>query len=407
LQGAGDMGCATATLPGYDHTDDAAARQRIEQIWNVKLPTTKGLDNHEMTEAILDGRLRAMYIMGEEMSLVDSNANHVQEAFEKLEFFVVQDIFFSHTCGYADVVLPAAPSLEKEGTFTSTERRIQRLYQVFEPLEGCKPDWRIVQDVANRMGAHWDYKHPSDVMDEIAKAAPIMAGVSYSRLEGYASLQWPVDADGSDQPLLYTKQFNFPDGKAKLHPLKITDPSEQPDAEFDLHLNNGRLLEHFHEGNLTNRVAGIHERTPDNWVEVSPELAAERGIQSGSHVELKSRHGEVRLRAVVTDRVQGKQLYMSMNSTKSAVNRLTSSNADSVTHTPAYKEVAVSLRVLPLKGMSPLRKGNWRLGHPTPQRGVEVERKWKRPDYHLPGTRLVQLGVPVPRSDSNGSSNPV
>ena len=137
----------------------------------------------------------------------------------------MQDIFFSATCRFADVVLPASPSLEKEGTFTSTERRIQRLYQVMEPLAGSRPDWMIVQDVANRLGAGWNYRHPSEVMDEIAALTPIMAGVSYRRLEGYKSLQWPVAADGSDQPLLYTKTFHFPDGKARLFPLTWREAS--------------------------------------------------------------------------------------------------------------------------------------------------------------------------------------
>ena len=393
VQGAGDQGAAPATLPGYQSVDDPQVRQRFEAAWGVKLPVTKGFDNHQMVDAIQEGKLKAMYLFGEEMSLVDSNANYVQDAFSKLEFFVVQDIFFSETCKFADVVLPAAPSLEKEGTFTSSERRIQRLYQVFEPLDGCRPDWKIVQDVANHLGAKWNYKHPSEIMAEMASLSPLYAGVSYERLEGYKSLQWPVATDGTDQPLLYTKQFNFPDGKARLFPLSWTQPTEQPDAEFDLHLNNGRLLEHFHEGNLTNRVAGIHEKTPDTWVEVSPDLASERGIQSGTRVQLRSRYGQVRVRALVTDRVHGKQLYMPMNSTESPVNRLTSSRSDPVTHTPAYKEAAVSLQVLPGVDESPLPRINPRFGHPTPQKGVGVERKWKRSDYSMPGSPLVQLRI--------------
>jgi formate dehydrogenase major subunit len=216
VQGAGDQGAAPATLPGYQSVNDPEVRQKFETAWGVKLPTDKGLDNHEMVDAIQQGKLKAMYLFGEEMSLVDSNANYVQDAFGKLEFFVVQDIFFSHTCEFADVVLPAAPSLEKDGTFTSSERRIQRLYQVFEPLDGSRPDWKIVQDVANRLGANWNYKHPSEIMAEMASLTPLYAGVSYERLEGYKSLQWPVASDGSDQPLLYTTRFNFPDGKARL-----------------------------------------------------------------------------------------------------------------------------------------------------------------------------------------------
>jgi formate dehydrogenase major subunit len=391
VQGASDHGAMPNFLTGYQSVDDPEVRSRFEAGWNVQLPSTKGLDNHQMIEAIHEGKLKAMYLFGEEISLVDSNANFVGDGLSKLEFFVVQDIFFSATCRLADVVLPASPSLEKDGTFTSTERRIQRLYQVFEPLEGSRPDWQIIQNVANRLGANWNYQHPSEIYREVASLTPLFAGVSYERLEGFKSLQWPVAADGTDQPLLYTKQFAFPDGKAMLFPLSLTEPTEQPNAEFDLHLNNGRLLEHFHEGNMTYRVDGIRKKTPDTFVEVSPQLAEERGIRSGTWVQLASRYGQVRVRALVTDRVQGKELYMPMNSTESPVNRLTSSHTDVVTHTPAYKEASVRLRVLPEVGESPLPRINHRFGHPTPQNGVEVERKWKRPDYRVPGDGLVRI----------------
>ncbi|MBC7772356.1 MAG: formate dehydrogenase subunit alpha, partial [Pyrinomonadaceae bacterium] len=393
VQGASDHGSMPNNLPGYQSVNDPEVRQRFEASWGVGLPTTRGLDNHEMVDAIHAGQLRSMYIIGEEMSIVDSNANYVQDAFSRLEFLVVQDIFFSKTCQFADVVLPAAPSLEKEGTFTSTERRIQRLYQVLEPLAGCRPDWQIIQDVARQLGAPWNYKHPSEIMDEVASLTPLFAGVRYDRLEGYRALQWPVAADGTDEPLLYKTRFAFPDGKARLFPISWSEPTEQPDAEFDLHLNNGRLLEHFHEGNLTYRVAGIRQQIPDTWVEVSPELAAQRGIQSGTRVQLRSRYGQVGVRALVTDRVQGKQLYMPMNSSTSPVNVLTSSHTDAATHTPAYKEAAVSLRVLPDVQESPLPRTNHRFGRPTPQMGVEVERKWQRADYSLPGAQLVQIRI--------------
>ena len=220
---------------------------------------------------------------------------------------------------------------------------------------------------------------------------PLFAGVTYERLNGFGSLQWPVAPDGTEEPLLYTKRFAFPDGKARLFPVALTEPTDQPNAEFDLHLNNGRLLEHFHEGNMTYRTEGIRQMTPDTFVEVSPELAKQRGIQSGTWVQLTSRYGQLHVRALVTDRVQGKELYMPMNSAESPVNRLTSKHTDLVTHTPAYKETSVHLRVLPEAGESPLPRINHRFGHPTPQQGVEVERKWKRPDYSIPGNGLVQI----------------
>jgi len=396
VQGASDHGAMPNNFPGYQSVADAEIRAKFEKAWGVTLPPKPGLDNHQMIDAIHAGKLRSLYVFGEEMSLVDSNANYVAAALAKLDFFVMQEIFFSETCRFADVVLPACPSLEKEGTFTSTERRIQRLYQVFEPLGESRPDWRILQDVANRLGARWNYGSPAEIYREIAALTPLVAGVTYERLEGYNTLQWPVASDGSDQPLLYTQEFKMPDGKAKFFPLEWTEPSDQPNAEFDLHLNNGRLLEHFHEGNLTYRTAGIREETPCTFVEVSPELAGERGVRTGSWVDLASRYGEVRVQVLVSERVTGRELYMPMNSTTEPVNRLTSSYTDKATHTPAYKDTSVRMRVLEENGASPLPASNPRFGKPTPQQGVEVERKWKRADYHLPGNGLVQIQTAQP-----------
>jgi formate dehydrogenase major subunit len=384
VQGAGDHGAHPENLTGYQKVHDPEVRARFEAAWKVSLPSTKGLDNFEMIEAIHAGKLQAMYLFGEEIALVDGNSNNVESALSKLEFFVVQEVFFSKTCQFANVIFPASPSLEKEGTFTNTERRIQRLYQVFEPLEGSRPDWRIIQGLANHLGAKWNYQHPSEVYQEIASLTPLFAGVTYERLEGYKSLQWPVAVDGNDEPLLYVKRFPFPDGKARLHPVSMSIPAESADEEFDLHFNNGCMLEHFHEGNMTWRAPGIREKVPHAFLEVSPELAAERGIQSGTWVQLISRYGKLRIRALVTDRVRGKELYMPMNSFEGPVNLLTSSHTDAVTHTPAYKESSVRMVVLPEIGESPLPKMNSRFGHPTPQNGVEVERKWKRADYEMP-----------------------
>jgi formate dehydrogenase major subunit len=392
VQGASDFGAMPAYFPGYDKVDDEEARDRYERGWNCKLPTSKGLDNHEMVQSVLDGKVKAMYVDGEDMFSADSNAHEVGEALSKLEFFVVQDIFFTETCRFADVILPASPSLEKDGTFVNTERRIQRLYQALAPLGESRPDWVIIQDLARRLGADWKYGHPADIMHEAASLSPMFAGVTYDRLAGYKTLQWPVAVDGTDQPLLYTEKFHTEDGKAKLHPLRWVEPCETVDQQFDLHLNNGRLLEHFHEGNMTYRVPGIREENPERWVEISPELAQERGLHSGHWVEIKSRHGEVRSKVLVTERVDGKQLYLPLNSQEGPVNMLTSSNTDRDTHTPAYKETAVQMNTLPYQGPSPLMTSNFRHHpSPTPQRGVEVERKWKQPGYRMPGNHLLQI----------------
>jgi formate dehydrogenase major subunit len=219
--------------------------------------------------------------------------------------------------------------------------------------------------------------------------------VNYERLEGYKTLQWPVALDGSDQPVLYLNGFPFPDGKARLYPVSFHEPVEKPDQEFDLFLNNGNQLEHFHQGNLTYRVNGIREETPERYLEVSEELAKERDIQSGRWLRVTSRHGSLRIKALVTDRVHGKQVYLPLLSREEPINVLTGSHVDPATATPGYKETAVKIELLPVQGTNPLQPLNFRhSGEPTPQMGVEVERKWKRADYHFPGKpELVQIQV--------------
>ncbi|UBV41430.1 formate dehydrogenase subunit alpha [Deinococcus taeanensis] len=408
VQGASDMGAMPDQVSGYQKVTDPLTVQRHQREWGVTLRPERGLDNTQMVDAAIDGQLRALWLTGEEMSLTDSNANHLEQGYEALEFFVVQDLYFTNTARYADVVLPATPSLEKEGTFTSTERRIQRLYQVMAPLKGSRPDWQIYTAVANRMGASWTYTHPAEIMAEIARLTPFYAGVTYDRLAGYRSLCWPVAEDGTDTPLLYRDRFHFPDGRARLHPAAYQPRRNAPDAEYDLHLNSGRMLEHFHEGNMTFRVHGIAGKAPDAFVEVSPELAAERGVQSGQWVRLVSPNGAVRLRAHVTGRVHGHELYVPMNARHAtdAVNRLTGSGGDTITNTPAYKDTSVRMEVLHDVGENPLPPTNHRYGHPTPQGGVEVERKWARPDYVFPGGPLPMHGDSLnARSDALGTDD--
>jgi formate dehydrogenase major subunit len=395
VQGAGDIGASPDSLPGYQSVADAMVRKQFEDKWHIGIPAQPGMNNHQMVEAIYDGRLRAMYLAGEDMISADSNSNYLAGALEKLDFLVVQDVFFSETCRYADVVLPAAPALEKEGTFTSTERRVQRTYQSLPELGDSRADWKITQDLANHMGAGWTYKHPSDIMDELASLSPIYAGVNYERLEGYKTLQWPVAVDGSDQPVLYLNGFPFPDGKARLYPVSFHEPVEKPDQDFDLFLNNGNQLEHFHQGNLTYRVNGIRQETPERYLEVSEELAKERDIQSGRWLRVTSRHGSLKIKALVTDRVHGKQVYLPLLSREEPINVLTGSHVDPATATPGYKETAVKIELLPVQGSNPLKPLNFRYsGKPTPQMGVEVERKWKRADYRFPGKPdLVKIQI--------------
>lgn len=392
VQGASDFGSMPDRFPGYQKVTDDEVRTKFEKSWGVKIPAKPGLNNHEMVSGIHAGNVKLMYLKGEDMGLVDSNLNYVHSAFEKLDFFVVQDIFLSKTAQFADVVLPASPSLEKEGTFTNTERRVQRLYQALEPLGDSKPDWQIIMEVANRLGAGWTYSHPSEIMAEAASLTPLYAGVTYERLEGYNSLQWPVAADGTDTPVLFLDKFPFPDGKARLFPVEWTKPLEY-DEQYDLHVNNGRLLEHFHEGNMTYKSKGISSKTPSVFLEVSPELAAERGLEDGTVVRLTSPYGSVKVPCLVTDRVKGKEVYLPMNDRDGgSINYLTSSHADKDTDTPAYKEISARMEILSARGNNPLPGINHRNGNPQPQIGVQVEKKWARPDYIFPGD-LVKRGA--------------
>lgn len=215
VQGACDMGTLPNLLPGYQKVTDDEARAKFEKAYGVKIQPKPGRNNPQMLDAIMEGKMKAMYLVGEDMALVDADANHVDKVLSSLDFFVVQDVFLSRTAQYADVVLPAAPSLEKEGTFTNTERRVQRLYQALPTLGESKADWEILQLVANRLGADWNYSHPSEIFDEMASLSPIFSQANYDVLEGWGSFNWGSH-DGKDTPLLYEDGFNFPDKKARL-----------------------------------------------------------------------------------------------------------------------------------------------------------------------------------------------
>ncbi|MCP1122307.1 formate dehydrogenase subunit alpha [Bacillus sp. 3103sda1] len=381
VQGACDMATLPNWLPGYQAISDDALRAKFERAYGVSIPKEPGLNNIAMLIAAEAGELRGMYVMGEEMALVDSNANHVQHILENLDFLIVQDMFLTKTARFADVILPAAPSLEKEGTFTNTERRIQRLYEVMPPLGDSKPDWWILQKVARTLGANWNYEHPSEIMDEIASLAPLYSQATYDRLEGWNSLCWGSH-DGSDTPLLYVDGFNFPDKKARLSLNEWIPPVEAPE-EYDLLLNNGRMLEHFHEGNMTKKSAGILSKMSEVFVEISPELAMERNVKDGSLVELASPFGKIKVPALITDRVTGNELYLPMHATvnEEAINILTGTATDLYTCTPAYKQTRVKMRVLRETGNRPLPASNPRNKKRHPQNGVEIEKKWQRKQY--------------------------
>lgn len=388
VQGASDFGCLKNFYPGYESVSDPQIREKWAKAWGVpaeRLSLKVGQDNFMMVELARKEVIRAMYVIGEETAFSDADAENVHQGFTNLDFLVVQDLFLSRTAQFADVVLPGCPSVEKEGSFVNTERRIQRFYPVMEPLGDSRPDWWILTQLAARMGHDWGYQHPQEIMAEVAGIAESFAGVSYSRLEGWKSQIWPVNADGSSTPLLYTERFKSPDGRATLYPLSWQPPAEEADAEYDLLLNNGRMLEHFQSTNQSGQGGRTTSLSPDWFVEISPQLANARSLQEGDWVKLISRRGEVEVPVVVTDRVQGKVLFISIHQGKDGINQLTGEHHDPSVNTPAYKELAVRLETLDRPPLpDPLPKHNFRHGKRTPIDKVPVEEKWRREDYREP-----------------------
>ncbi len=382
VQGTSDFGAMSAFLPGYQSVKDPAVRKKFEDAWKVKLNPGPGFDNNTCLEAIEDGKVRAMYVIGEELVETGSDSAYIRERLSGLDFLVVQDLFLSETAKYADVVLPACSSLEKEGTFVNTERRIQRIFRAMPPLGNSRSDFEILKSIANKLGAGWTYRDPGDVMEEVASLTPIFSGVKYERLEGFNSLQWPVFEDGKDSPLLYEKDFAFDDGKARMFPLSYTPPLKVTKT-FDLNLNNGRVLEHFHEGNETYKSAGIREKVPGPFLEISAELAEKRGVVNGDILKVTSKWGSITVPALITERVSGNELYLPMNGQKEfGINNITSRVMDPVSHTPAYKELPVKIeKIASGGGVSPLPETNPRFHSAVPQKGILIEKKWSRKDY--------------------------
>jgi formate dehydrogenase major subunit len=384
VQGVSDFGALPTFLGGYSAWNDPAAVARHEKAWDVKLPTRKGLTSTEMVDAALSGQLRAMLIFGEDKLLADAHESKVAAALRKLDLLVVCELFPTATSQLAHVVLPAAATLEREGTFVNTERRIQRFHRALAPPGACRPEFEIVQQLANALGANWHYASPADVMREAASVVPRFAGVRYDRLEGFASQRWPVAENGEESPFLYADRFAFPDGKAHFHP-PVWIPPLASDAEFDLYLNNGRMLEQFHWGNVTSRDAGLLAKVPDIYLEVSPELARERELADGDLVRVRSANGAVRLKVLVTDRVQGRVMWVGIHARgEGAINQLTVDARDPTTQTGAYKELPVALEKIPRPaggGTSPLPIGSPRRYRGVPQLGVQVVEKWRRSDY--------------------------
>ena len=342
VQGACDMGALPNVYTGYQRVDNPDTQQKFKIAWRSELSSTPGLTLTEMLDAAFDGNIKAIYLMGENPILSDADANHTEKALRNLEFLVVQDIFLTETARMADVVLPAVSFAEKDGTFTNTERRIQRVRKAIEPIGNSKPDWWIICQLAKRMGAqNFDFEHPSEVMGEITMLTPSYGGITYERLEE-CGLQWPCPTkDHPGTPILHVGRFVC--GLGKFTPLQYRPPAELPDKEYPLMLTTGRSLYHYHTGTMTRKVAGLNIIEPEGVIAINPVDASSLKVKDGDKVKVISRRGEIVAKAKVTEQSPPKVVYMDFHFAESAANILTNSALDLVAKIPEFKVCAVKI----------------------------------------------------------------
>jgi formate dehydrogenase alpha subunit len=342
VQGACDMGALPNVYPGYQAVADADIRKKFEAAWGDSLSSTPGLTITEIIDAAYNKKIKGIYLMGENPLLSEPDITHAREALEKLDFLVVQDIFLSETARLADVVLPGVSFAEKDGTFTNTERRVQRVRKAIEPIGDSKPDWWITGEIARRMGGKgFDFDRPSQIMDEIASLTPSYGGISYRRLEK-GGLSWPCPTkDHPGTPILHTKQFTR--GKGRFIPLEYKPPKELPDKKYPLVLTTGRSLYQYHTGTLTRRVEGLNVLRREGEVEINPADASKLGIADGEKVKVVSRRGEVVAKAKVTEVSSPGVVFMTFHFAESPANMLTNPVIDPVAKIPEYKVCAVRI----------------------------------------------------------------
>jgi len=356
VQGASDMACAPVFLPGYQRVDNDEARQRFEELWGGPLPAKPGLAATEMTQAMIDGTIDAMWIMGENPVMSDPNLSHARKAFGSVKFLVVQDIFLSETAELADVVLPAAAYAEKEGTFTNTERRVQRVRQALLPPKGACDDLSIIQAISDRMDPDREITpagdfHPGsdrmpvakaeEVFNEIANAWPAIAGITYKRLEGNG-IQWPCPAeDHPGTPVLF--ENGFPRGLASFTPVFWRPPVEMPDDDYPFILTTGRVLYQYHTGTMTRRSQVLENADRGPIVEMNLEDAARLQIKDGEQVHVTSRRGSITLPVLATDRISSGVTFIPFHYKEAAANLLTNDALDPDCKIPEAKVCAVKV----------------------------------------------------------------
>jgi len=343
VQGACDLGALPNVYTGYQSVSNEVLREKFEVAWGCKLNPEPGKTLTEIVPAAHEGQIKAIYLMGENPYLSDPDATHAREAFQRLDFFVVQDIFLSETAGMADVVLPATTFAEKDGTFTNTERRVQRVRKAIEPVGNSRPDWWITCQIAQHMGATgFDFNHPSQIMDEIADVTPSYGGINYGRLET-GSLQWPCPTeDHPGTPILHTDLFSR--GKGHFVPLVYKPSAELPDEEYPLVLTTDRSLFQFHTGTMTRKVKGLNVLRGEELVEMNPQDAEALDIEDGEIVQIISRRGEISARARVTESSPPGTVAMTFHFAESPTNELTNPALDPVSKIPEYKVCAVKIR---------------------------------------------------------------
>ncbi len=354
VQGACDMGALPDLLPGYARLTDDEARRRFEEAWGVSLSAQPGLTVTEMVEGTRTGRIRGLWILGENAAMTDPDLTQVHQSLRACEFLVVQEVFLSETARFAHVVLPAAAAPEKVGSFTNTERRVQLSPRVVAPPGEARPDWSIIAEIARRvrrLESHraspaaryvgWDYASPSEIMDEVAALVPIYGGISHARLER-DGVQWPCpSADHPGTPVLHVGRFSR--GRARFTAVTHEAPAESPDSEYPLVLTTGRVLEHYHGGSMTRRVPSLSWLVPEAALEIHPADAAQYGVSEGRPVQVRSRRGAITAKAVVTDGIARGTVFLPFHFAEAAANVLTNAALDPIAKIPEFKVCAVGI----------------------------------------------------------------
>ena len=340
VQGACDMGSFPHEFSGYRHVSDEATRRLFEKAWGVPLDAEPGLRIPNMLDAATDGEFKGLFIQGEDILQSDPNTTHVAAGLAAMECVVVQDLFLNETANYAHVFLPGSTFLEKDGTFTNAERRIQRVRKVMKPRNGFA-DWEVVQLVANEMGLGWTYAHPSEIMEEIAALTPTFKRVNYAALEEHGSLQWPATDDTPlGTPTMHIDGFVRGKGRFVVTDYVATDEKTGP--RFPLLLTTGRILSHYNVGAQTRRTENVAWH-PEDLLEIHPIDAEDRGVRDGQWVSLRSRAGETTLRAQVTERVAPGVVYTTFHHPTTQANVITTDYSDWATNCPEYKVTAVQV----------------------------------------------------------------